>query len=172
MIRLCGEADFDAIWQIVNDGAQAYKGKIPADRWAEPYMSEEKLRHEIADGVQFWAHEAEGALAGVMGIQEVLDVVLIRHAYVRTKYQKRGIGGKLLAHLRTLTTRPVLIGTWAAAVWAIGFYQAHGFDVVSIEEKERLLRTYWKIPERQVETSVVLADGRWRMLEAQTTIAG
>ena len=125
-------------------------------------MEEEKLRREIADGVMFWGYEDQGALAGVMGIQEVLDVVLIRHAYVRTAHQKRGIGGKLLLHLKTLSGRPVLIGTWADAVWAIGFYRTHGFEVVSVEEKERLLRRYWKIPERQIETSVVLADERWR----------
>ncbi len=163
MIRRCLKTEFSTILAIVNDGAQAYKGIIPADRWTEPYMSEEKLRREIADGVVFWGYEDGGELAGVMGIQEVLDVVLIRHAYVRTASQKRGVGGALLEHLRGLTDRPVLIGTWADAVWAIGFYRAHCFEAVSVAEKERLLRTYWKIPERQVETSVVLADERWRM---------
>ena len=161
MIRACDDGDFELIWAIINDGAQAYKGVIPADRWTEPYMSREKLRHEIEDGVTFWGHEAAGELAGVMGLQDVEDVTLIRHAYVRTSSRNQGIGGKLLTHLRTITTRPVLIGTWADAVWAIGFYQKHGFRVVDQREKNQLLKTYWNIPERQVETSVVLADAQW-----------
>jgi N-acetylglutamate synthase-like GNAT family acetyltransferase len=158
MIRRCDERDFDEIWTIINDGAQAYKGIIPEDRWSEPYMPREKLRHEIDAGVAFWCVEEDGTLEGVMGVQPVQDVTLIRHAYVRTAGQKRGIGGQLLAHLRTLATGPVLIGTWADAVWAIGFYKKHGFHVVGAEDKERLLRRYWNIPERQIETSVVLAD--------------
>jgi N-acetylglutamate synthase-like GNAT family acetyltransferase len=161
LIRRCDERDFDAIWEIINDGAQAYKGIIPADRWTEPYMSREKLEHEIADGIEFWGYEDAGALAGVMGIQHVQDVTLIRHAYVRTANRNQGIGGKLLSHLRTITSRPVLIGTWAAAAWAIGFYEKHGFRVVGPDEKNRLLREYWRIPDRQVETSVVLADSQW-----------
>jgi GNAT superfamily N-acetyltransferase len=158
MIRPCTDGDFDTIWSIVNDGAAAYAGVIPPDRWRTPYMSRDELRREIADGVTFSGYEDEGALIGVMGIQDVADVTLIRHAYVRTGFQHRGIGGLLLGHLRTLTQRPVLIGTWAAATWAIRFYERHGFRVVSQEEKERLLRRYWKIPERQVETSVVLVE--------------
>ena len=161
MIRRCDDRDFDQIWAIINDGAQAYKGVIPADRWTEPYMSREKLRHEIEDGVTFWGQEAGGELAGVMGLQDVKDVTLIRHAYVRTASRNQGIGGKLLTHLRTITSRPVLIGTWAAAVWAIGFYEKHGFRVVGEQAKNQLLKTYWNIPERQVETSVVLADAQW-----------
>jgi len=156
MIRLCDEHDFETIWTIINDGAQAYKGVIPADRWTEPYMSREKLRHEIGEGVVFWAYEEDGAVSGVMGIQQVQDVTLIRHAYVRSGNQKRGIGGKLLAHLRRLAQDPVLIGTWADATWAIRFYERHGFQLVSAEEKDRLLKKYWTIPVRQVETSVVL----------------
>ena len=124
-------------------------------------MSREKLRHEIEDGVVFWGHEESGALAGVMGLQDVQDVTLIRHAYVRTANRNQGIGGKLLTHLRTITDRPVLIGTWADAVWAIGFYEKHGFRVVDRDEKNVLLKKYWNIPERQVETSVVLADAAW-----------
>src|SRR6195952_3982466 len=120
MIRNCAASDFEQIWQIINDGAQAYKGIIPADRWTEPYMSREKLRPEIEDGVAVWGHEDPGALAGVMGLQDVQDVTLIRHAYVRTASRNQGIGGTLLSHLRTITSRPVLIGTWADAVWAIG----------------------------------------------------
>ena len=162
MIRPCDDRDFEPIWAIINDGALAYKGIIPEDRWTEPYMSSEKLHHEIADGVVFWGYEETGALAGVMGIQLVKDVTLIRHAYVRTGYQKRGIGGQLLSHLLEMAACPVLIGTWADAAWAIRFYERHGFQVVSPQEKERLLRTYWTIPERQIETSVVLADRRWR----------
>ena len=161
MLRRCDERDFETIYTIVNDGAQAYKGIIPADRWTEPYMSREKLRNEIDAGVTFWGVDDGGTLAGVMGIQHVKDVTLIRHAYVRTANRHQGIGGKLLSHLRTITSRPVLIGTWADAVWAIGFYQKHGFRVVDPQEKHRLLKTYWNIPERQVETSVVLADAQW-----------
>src|SRR5260370_3310214 len=130
MIRRCGDRDFDAIWTIINDGAQAYKGIIPADRWTEPYMSREKLRHEISEGVVLWGCENAGSLIGVMGIQAVQDVTLIRHAYVRTTSQKRGIGARLLSHLRELASAPVLIGTWADAVWAIRFYERHGFQLV------------------------------------------
>ena len=158
MLRRCDERDFETIYTIINDGAQAYKGIIPADRWTEPYMSRDKLRHEIADGIAFWGFEDEGALAGVMGLQDVQDVTLIRHAYVRTVNRNQGIGGKLLSHLRTITSRPVLIGTWADAVWAIAFYEKHGFHVVDPQEKNRLLKKYWNIPDRQVETSVVLAE--------------
>ena len=164
MIRRCDEGEFDVIWAIINDGAQAYKGTIPADRWTEPYMSREKLQKEIEDGVVFWGYEEGGELLAVMGIQEVQDVTLVRHAYVRTSSQKRGIGGKLLAHLRELASRPMLIGTWADAVWAIQFYERHGFQVVGRQEKDRLLKRYWTIPERQIDTSVVLADAKWRGL--------
>jgi GNAT superfamily N-acetyltransferase len=162
MIRRCDDRDFELIWAIINDGALAYRGIIPEDRWTEPYMSRDILHHEIADGVVFSGYEESGTLTGVMGIQEVKDVTLIRHAYVRTGYQKRGIGAQLLSHLLGMATLPVLIGTWAAAVWAIRFYEQHQFQMVSTHEKERLLRKYWTIPERQVEASVVLADQRWR----------
>lgn len=161
MIRPCSEADFLTIWSIINDAAEAYRGIIPADRWKEPYMTQDELRHEMREGVVFWGYEEAGELIGVMGIQPVQDVTLIRHAYVRTQRRNGGIGGQLLAFLRARTDRPVLIGTWAAAVWAIRFYEKHGFSRVSPEEKCRLLRTYWQIPERQVETSVVLVDDRW-----------
>lgn len=158
MIRRCTERDFEVIWQIINDGAQAYKGVIPQDRWKEPYMSQEELRHEIRDGVEFWGCEEGGELIGVMGVQPVKDVTLIRHAYVRTRRQKAGVGAQLLAHLRTLTNRPVLIGTWADASWAIRFYEKHGFQLASSEEKTRLLKTYWTVPDEQASVSVVLAD--------------
>jgi N-acetylglutamate synthase-like GNAT family acetyltransferase len=156
------EQDLDAMQGIINDAAQAYKGVIPADRWKDPYMAREYLDHEIESGVVFWGWEEEGELLGVMGIQDVQDVTLIRHAYVRTSERGRGIGGKLIAYLKTLATRPTLVGTWEAATWAIRFYEKHGFALVSWDEKERLLRKYWNIPERQTETSVVLADERWK----------
>src|ERR1700693_5306310 len=171
MIRQCDPRDFESIWAIINDGAQAYKGIIPADRWTEPYMSRERLRHEIDEGEGFWGYEEGGTLAGVMGLQQVQDVTLIRHAYVRSSSQKRGIGGHLLDHLRGMASGPVLIGTWADAVWAIRFYERYGFQMVSTQEKDRLLQKYWSIPERQVETSVVFADaaGRGRRGEGGRT---
>jgi N-acetylglutamate synthase-like GNAT family acetyltransferase len=161
VIRKCVAGDFEAIWSIINDAAQAYKGVIPQDRWQEPYMTPEELREETETGITFWGYEEGGELVGVMGIQPVQDVTLIRHAYVRPNVQNKGIGGKLLAALRQQTTGPLLVGTWADAVWAIRFYEKHGFQLVSTEEKERLLRNYWSIPERQIETSVVLADRNW-----------
>ena len=161
MIRTCDNTDFETIYEIINDGAEAYKGVIPADRLKEPYMDRDELRHEIDAGVEFWGYEEAGELLGVMGIQHVLDVTLIRHAYVRTDRQKKGIGGKLLLHLRTMTSRPILIGTWADASWAIRFYEKHRFRVVTVEEKNRLLKKYWSIPDRQIETSVVLAEENW-----------
>jgi mannose-6-phosphate isomerase-like protein (cupin superfamily)/N-acetylglutamate synthase-like GNAT family acetyltransferase len=160
-MRRCTKSDFDTIFTIINDAAQAYCGIIPADRWHEPYMSREYLQHEIDSGVQFWGWEENSELVGVMGIQDVQDVTLIRHAYVRTANRNCGIGGRLLAELRKLTARPVLIGTWAAASWAVRFYEKYGFRMVTPEEKDRLLKKYWSIPERQIETSVVLGDERW-----------
>jgi N-acetylglutamate synthase-like GNAT family acetyltransferase len=149
--------DFSEIYEIINDAASAYKGIIPEDRWHEPYMAKDELQGQIDDGVEFWCYQEEGMILGVMGIQDKGDVTLIRHAYVKTKARNKGIGGKLLRHLGELTTKPILIGTWADATWAIDFYKKHGFRLVSFEEKERLLRKYWKIPLRQIETSVVLA---------------
>jgi GNAT superfamily N-acetyltransferase len=162
MIRCCDDRDFEQIWTIINDGAQAYRGIIPADRWTEPYMSREKLQHEIGEGVVFSAFEEAGLVTGVMGLQHVHDVTLIRHAYVRASSQKRGIGAQLLSHLRDRATGPVLIGTWAAASWAIRFYERYGFQIIDRQEKDRLLKKYWTVPERQIETSVVLADQTWR----------
>jgi N-acetylglutamate synthase-like GNAT family acetyltransferase len=164
MIRRCDNHHFELIWAIINDGARAYKGVIPADCWTEPYLSNKKLQDEIDEGVVFWGYEETGTLVGVMGLQQVRDVTLIRHAYVRTSSQKRGIGTHLLSHLRELAKGPVLIGTWADAAWAIRFYEKHGFQIVSAQEKERLLRQYWTVPERQIATSVVLADPMWREL--------
>jgi GNAT superfamily N-acetyltransferase len=161
MIRSCDERDAALIWSIINDGAKAYEGIIPADCWSEPYMSREELQSEVREGVKFWGHEEDGELNGVMGMQHREDVTLIRHAYVRTGYQKRGIGGRLLSHLRSLTHAPVLIGTWADAGWAVRFYQRHGFQVVGAEQKVLLLQRYWNVSDRQVEVSVVLADRTW-----------
>jgi GNAT superfamily N-acetyltransferase len=162
MIRCCDEEDFELIWSIINDGARAYRDVIPADCRTDPYMSKDELRRQMQEGVTFWGYEENGALTGVMGLQHAGNVTLIRHAYVRTGNQKQGIGGRLLSHLRELARGPVLIGTWADAAWAIRFYEKHGFYVVSPQQKERLLRRYWNVPDRQVETSVVLADAAWR----------
>jgi N-acetylglutamate synthase-like GNAT family acetyltransferase len=161
MIRRCEAEEFEKIYEVINDGAARYEGVIPPDRWKEPYMSREELRHEIDDGVVFWGYYEEDRLMGVMGIQPVQDVTLIRHAYVRTAKQNQGIARKLLFRLRKEARQPILIGTWAAAVWAIRFYEMHGFKLVSPEEKDRLLRKYWSIPGRQISTSVVLAEEKW-----------
>jgi GNAT superfamily N-acetyltransferase len=161
MIRNCVPGEFEVIYEIINDATRAYHGVIPADRWKEPYMPREELRHEIHEGVAFWGYEEEGRLLGVMGLQQVQDVTLIRHSYVRAARRNQGIGGKLLSHLKAQTDRPLLVGTWAAVGWAIRFYERHGFRLVSSEEKNRLLKKYWSIPDRQVETSVVLADPNW-----------
>lgn len=163
-IRPCDETDFDTIWTIINDGAQAYRGHIPPDRIRDPYMSRQELLHEILTGVKFWGYDEDDTLLAVMGLQDVQDVTLIRHAYVRSGRQKQGIGGQMLHHLQALTAAPVLIGTWMDAVWAIRFYERHGFRIVTELEKERLLRRYWNVPERQIETSVVLADENWHNL--------
>jgi GNAT superfamily N-acetyltransferase len=179
MIRRCTAQDFASIHIIINDGAQAYKGIIPADRWTDPYMSAHQLQHEIDEGVIFWGYEegyeegyeTNGQLSGVMGIQPVRDVTLIRHAYVLTTSQKQGIGARLLTHLRELATGPVLIGTWADADWAIRFYEKHGFQLIAGQEKDDLLKKYWTIPDRQVETSVVLADTTWRKLNQKSSAA-
>ena len=161
MIRTCKPSDFETIYAIINDAAQAYKGIIPADRWHEPYMARDELTREMEEGVVFWGLERDGALVGVMGIQDRGEVVLIRHAYVATRARRQGIGTRLLQHLESTVERPLLVGTWAAARWAIAFYQKNGYCLVSEVEKVRLLQRYWRIPERQVETSVVLANKRW-----------
>ncbi len=161
MIRQCIDSDFEMIYSIVNDAAQAYRGIIAPDRWKEPYMPRDELKHEIDEGVVFWGYEEDGELIGVMGIQQVQDVTLIRHAYVSSSRQNKGIGGKLLSELYGYTSRPALVGTWADASWAIRFYEKHGFRLVTPEQKDRLLRKYWSIAARQVETSVVLADQKW-----------
>ena len=156
-IRNCTTADLPQMFAIINDAAQAYKGIIPADRWHEPYMPMQELKAQIADGIAFSGYESGGELLGVMGVQDKGDVTLIRHAYVSTRERRKGIGEKLLRHLEATTSKPVLIGTWAAAAWAIRFYEKNGYRVQSRAETERLLRKYWSIPDRQIETSVVLA---------------
>ena len=161
MIRVCIGDDFEAIFQVINDAAEAYRGIIPVDRWHEPYMPREELQAEVSAGVAFLGYEKDGELAGVMGTQDVQDVTLLRHAYVRTPQRGQGIGGELLGRSMDQATKPILIGTWADAVWAVRFYENHGFKVVSTQEKETLLRKYWNVPDRQIETSVVLADQRW-----------
>ena len=160
-IRPCAAADLPVLFSIVNDAAQAYKGIIPADCWHEPYMPFEQLKREIGDGVAFWGYESGGALIGTMGIQDRGEVSLIRHAYVQTAQRRKGIGETLLKYLEDMTTKPILIGTWSAAAWAIRFYEKNGYRTLSRPETERLLRKYWSIPERQIETSVVLANARW-----------
>lgn len=154
--------DFKDIYEIINDAASAYKGVIPADRWHEPYMAEDELKTQIEDGVEFWCYKENRKTLGVMGLQDKRDVTLIRHAYVRTTSRNKGIGSKLLAHLVELTNKPVLIGTWTEATWAIRFYEKHGFRLLPEEEKNKLLVKYWTIPQRQVETSVVLASAEWK----------
>jgi N-acetylglutamate synthase-like GNAT family acetyltransferase len=157
-IRRCRDDEADAIITIVNAAAEAYRGVIPADRWHEPYMPLAELEAEIAAGVEFWGYEGEGELVGIMGIQPVGDVHLIRHAYVDPGRQRGGVGGALLEYLVRGIDGPILVGTWAAAEWAIAFYRRHGFELVTREQKDELLRRYWTIPERQIDTSVVLAD--------------
>lgn len=156
-IRPCRDDERPAMLAIINAAAEAYRGVIPPDRWHDPYMPAAELDGEIADGVAFWGYEDGGELAGVMGIQPVRDVTLIRHAYVDPGRQRGGIGGALLDHLLGRATRPLLVGTWADAGWAINFYERHGFALVSSERKTELLKAYWTIPDRQIETSVVLA---------------
>jgi N-acetylglutamate synthase-like GNAT family acetyltransferase len=161
MISRCEEGDFNEIYEIINDASSAYRGIIPADRWNEPYMAEGELTRQINEGVQFWKYTEDNRIMGVMGIQLKEDVTLIRHAYVRTTERKKGIGSKLLGHLCLISSTPILIGTWADAKWAIEFYQKHKFRLLPKDKTGELLRKYWTIPERQIETSVVLASPDW-----------
>ena len=164
MIRPCSRAEADHICRVINDGAEAYRGVIPADRWQVPYMPLSRLLLEMDRGVRFNGFYQDGTLLGVMGIEDVKDVSLIRHAYVGTAHQRQGVGASLMDHLLSSTRRPLLVGTWAAATWAIRFYEGRGFTLVTLEEKDCLLDSYWSIPQRQKETSVVLADERWRRM--------
>jgi len=163
-IQQCTPADLDAVLVVINDAAIAYRGAIPSDKWKEPYMPMNELREEIEAGVVFWGMFEETGLEAVVGLQHVADVALVRHAYTRTTSQGRGLGKALLRHVLGQTKRPVLLGTWAAATWAIGFYESQGFRLVDGADKESLLRQYWSVPARQIEESVVLVDARWRGL--------
>ena len=172
LIRKLLEVDLGAVLAIINDAAQAYRGVIPADRWREPYMPPDELENEISDGVIFWVAEEDGRLVGVMGIQDKGEVALVRHAYVAPTMQRKGVGTRLLHHVEDLTGKPVLIGTWADASWAIEFYRRNGFTMVPNRHKDSLLRRYWSIPARQVETSVVLADQRWMEAQQRAPVDG
>jgi N-acetylglutamate synthase-like GNAT family acetyltransferase len=160
-IRHSTPADLVQIFEVINDSAVAYRDVIPPDQWHEPYMPLERLQREMGEGIEFWVYEDDGEIVGVMGIQSRSDVDLIRHAYVRTTRRKQGIGEALLKYLEDTAVKPILIGTWAAASWAISFYRKNGYRVLEPQEAEKLLRAYWSIPERQIETSVVLANTRW-----------
>jgi GNAT superfamily N-acetyltransferase len=162
VVRSCRDDELPVVLQIINAAAEAYRGVIPHDQWHEPYMSAAELRREIELGVTILGYELNGFLVGVMGIQRVKDVELIRHAYVSPSHQRRGVGARLIEYLRARTMRQLLVGTWAAAHWAISFYERHGFTLVSVADTPTLLRTYWAIPERQLETSVVLANPPWK----------
>ena len=160
LIRESNSSDRQQILAIINEAAQAYRGVIPDDRWREPYMPADHLENEIADGVDFWVAEESDDLLGVIGIQDKGAVALVRHAYVASAAQRKGVGTKLLHHVEQLSDKPILIGTWADASWAIDFYQRNGYSLVNDDDKTRLLKAYWSIPARQIETSVVLAGNR------------
>lgn len=168
MIRDSTDQDFPIIFNIINDAAMAYKGVIPANCWHQPYMTKEELHAQIHEGVKFCCFVTDDEVIGVMGIQDKTDVSLIRHAYVKTTERNKGIGSLLLQKLIQDTTKPILIGTWKAATWAIKFYKNHGFRLVDEEEKDRLLKKYWTIPDRQIETSVVLVDHRYDQWRAES----
>jgi GNAT superfamily N-acetyltransferase len=161
LIRELRESDLVVALAVVNDAARAYRGVIPADRWHEPYMSRDELDQEIADGVVFWVADEDGSVLGVMGMQDRGAVILVRHAYIAPGVQRKGVGTLLLRHIEVHVNKPILIGTWADASWAIEFYQRNGYTLVPTEQKDSLLRRYWAIPARQIHTSVVLADGQW-----------
>lgn len=158
VVRRCGDDELEAVLSIVNAAAVAYRGVIPDDCWHEPYMTPNGLGRDILEGLEIWGYERGGELIGVMGIQPMADVDLIRHAYVRPTVQRKGVGAALIQHVRRLTDRRILVGTWAAAGWAVAFYQRHGFEPVRSPLAERLMRKYWSVPSRQMEVSVVLAN--------------
>jgi len=168
LIRRSIDSDVPGMLAIINDAARAYRGVIPTDRWHEPYMPADDLAKEIADGVVFWVAEQDGRLSAVMGIQDKGEVALVRHAYVASTTQRTGVGTTMLRHVEKLTDKPILIGTWASASWAVDFYLRNGFSLLPTSESSRLLKTYWSIPARQIETSVVLANGRW--MESQERV--
>ncbi len=162
LIRLCSQKDMDTVYEIINDSARAYSGHIPEDCYHQPHMPREELQSEVADGVVFYGYEDNGVLVAVMGIQDKGPVTLIRHAYTRTEKRGMGIGSRLLEYLLQMTTTPVLVGTWRDARWAIRFYEKHGFELASTEHKTRLLKEFWSISPRQIETSVVLVHNSSR----------
>ncbi len=162
-VRRCRVEERERILEVINAAAVAYRGVIPDDCWHEPYMPASELDHELAADVAFWGYDLNGSLIGVMGIQPVGDVDLIRHAYVMPGNQRRGVGAALLHDLRRLSAKPMLVGTWAAAEWAIRFYRRHGFELVRDELARSLLRRYWSISDRQIETSTVLANPAWQV---------
>lgn len=166
MIRKCDESDIVAIYGTINDAATVYRGVIPDDQWHEPYMSYEELKQELDRGVIFWGFVDGEDLAGVMGTQDKGEVCLIRHAYVKSEQRRSGIGTRLLQFLESKIDKPILIGTWADAAWAIVFYQRNGYHLLQEKEKNKLLRKYWNIPQRQIETSVVLANAQWLSVKA------
>jgi GNAT superfamily N-acetyltransferase len=172
LIRKIREADLGDMLAIINAAAQAYRGVIPDDRWHDPYMPADELESEIAAGVMFWVAEQDRRMLGVMGIQDRGEVALVRHAYVAPGAQRTGVGTRLLRHAERLAGKPVLIGTWAAASWAIAFYLRHGYTVVTQTHKDSLLRKYWSVPDRQIETSVVLADARWTQAQQGAAAEG
>lgn len=161
MIRECQAEDFDVMLRIINQGAEAYRAFIPPSEWHDPYMAADELRGEIAAGVRFLGYTAQGELIGVMGLQDVQDVALIRHAYVLPGRQRNGVGSALHQELASQTERPLLVGTWAASSWAIRFYERLGYRLLPQAECEALLRRYWSVPDSQIAASVVLADARW-----------
>lgn len=171
LIRESRKADLATVLAIVNAAAQAYRGVIPADQWREPYMPQDGLENEIAEGVIFWVAEVNGRLGAVMGIQDKGEVALVRHAYVSPILQRRGVGTSLLRYVQGLTSKPILIGTWADALWAIEFYRRNGFTLVPNMEKDSLIRKYWSVPARQAEVSVVLANPRWMDANQRMAIA-
>lgn len=161
MIRRCDEKDFDTILDVINDSAQCYRGVIDPDCWNDPYMSADYLRHEIDNGVRFWSFERDEVIIGVMGVQDVMDVTLVRHVYVKSASRNSGAGSALLERIREMTDKPILMGAYKAAVWALDFYEKHGFKLIDGEEKNRLLKKYWSLPDTQIETSVVMAEEKW-----------
>ncbi|MEO8629618.1 MAG: GNAT family N-acetyltransferase [Betaproteobacteria bacterium] len=158
MIRSCTDHDLRDIFDVINDAAMAYRSVIPAEHWQDTYMPIDALTREIGGGVRFWGFMLNQQLVGVIGMQDRTDATLIRHAYVRTEYRNQGIGGQLLAELRAHSRFPLMVGTWAAARWAIAFYRKHGFHQVSPTAGQKLLRKYWTVSPAQMKSSVVLVE--------------
>ena len=157
MITECTKKNISNILYVINDASLKYKGIIPNDCWHEPYMTKQKLISEFANGVRIFGYNKDNNLVGVMGIQELKDVTLIRHAYILTQYQGLGIGKSLLQHLfKIKTSSCLLVGTWRDATWAIQFYEKFGFVLHTKKQTAQLLKKYWDLPSKQIENSVVL----------------